>query len=239
MLKRAITIVACFAAMQGTYADAYPGTYQQRQQSHYQQQPHHHTPKYDFYAGIKGGWGSTRNLKVERNNNTYGILELRDSPVYGAMIGYNTSDYFRADLEIYRRKPYDLKFFNLENLGNGNHATSISSTNVMLNGYLSLPLKGNIVPFISAGVGPSWNKVNTIKGSLVFDGRTVTTFAYQIGAGATFSYDRFNVDGEVKYANKGRIETKLGKTVGGVTQESTFKGKLYEIMFLASVRYNF
>lgn len=179
------------------------------------------------YVGVKGG------VSVPIAFSLHQIKDLDSSAVYGGLIGYRFNKWFRSDLEINHRHKSDAHRDSV--VGNNviPHKSKISSTLFMLNGYFMLP-QMYAQPFITAGVGLASNKVSNYKisNTVQWHGDTKTSFAYQTGAGLTFSHENIDFDGTVQYVNRGDGQTKANTTSG--PRKVTIK----DFVFSMSLRYN-
>lgn len=190
-----------------------------------------------FYVGVHGGYGSTRSVEIKRPDNPsigFSLASLADSPAYAGLVGYTFSDYFRTDLELHHRVRYSIKFNDIIS-NTRQYSGALSSTKLMLNGYLSLPTQYRAKPFITAGIGQSWNKFHTVTRAEILRGiypaNTTRCLTYQAGVGVTFKHNKLNFDGEIKYVNKGKARTKT-------FDREILETHLQEILFLVSIRYH-
>ncbi|MBP9791778.1 MAG: outer membrane beta-barrel protein [Rickettsiales bacterium] len=197
-----------------------------------------HKERYDYqnsaskvlhrtYIGVKGG------VSVPVAFSLHQIKDLNSSAVYGGLAGYRFNKWFRSDVEINHRHESAARRDSV--VGNNiiPHTSTITSTLFMLNGYFMLP-QMYAQPFMTAGVGVASNKVGDYKisNTVQWSGDKKTAFAYQAGAGLTFSHENIDVDGTVQYVNRGEGQTKANTTSG--PRKVTIK----DFVFSMSLRYN-
>lgn len=187
------------------------------------------------YVGLKGGVSTPVAFSFSPGD----IKNLNSSGVYGGMIGYRYNKWFRSDIEISHRQESKAHRDLVSGSNVEAHNTKLSSTYAMLNGYLMLP-QMYAQPFLTAGIGMASNKLSDYKvdGTTIWPGDKKTSFAYQVGAGLTFSHENIDVDGTVQFINHGEAKTKSASnpaTPGdGVPRKVDFK----DFVFGISLRYN-
>lgn len=195
-------------------------------------------PRYDYqtkaskllhrtYVGIKGG------VSVPVAFELHQIKELHSSAVYGGMFGYRFNKWFRSDIEINHRHQSNAHRDSVTGNNIIPHTSTVSSSLIMANGYFMLP-QMYAQPFITAGAGVASNKIGNYKISdnIRWAGDKKTSFAYQVGAGLTFSHGNFDVDGTTQYVNRGEGQTKANNSSG--PRKVTIK----DFIFSMSLRYN-
>jgi hypothetical protein len=182
---------------------------------------------------IGASLGHTIPLGFEMNPGS--IRDSRGTATYGILSGINISDWFRLGIDLTHHHQYTVK----DKEDKTNLEAQIEQTTIMLNSYLTLP-QYMIKPYILVGLGLSYNRLSdySVDGQKSnYPNGTNTDFAYQIGAGITFPYKKLALDGEIKYANKGKVQTKSG--VGSIAGSPPRKAKLEDIVFTISARYYF
>lgn len=151
-------------------------------------------------------------------------------PVYSILTGADVFNWLRTGIEITHLQKHKVKGSTA-----GSIEAQIDTTTLMINNYLTLP-KYTIKPYALIGIGMSWNSISdyhAVGSEKVFSDDTKSSFAYQAGGGISFPYKNFAFDGEVKYVNKGKVQT---KAPDNATPQSA---KLKDLVFSMSLRYYF
>lgn len=230
--------------------DAAAGSYSQNlsQQPRYKSRPHQHYVRYKqkyrpmssyktkflperLYVGAS--LGHTMPIGFELNPGA--IKDSRGTATYGLLFGTDIFQWLRVGIDLTHQFKHTIK----DTQDKSNLSAQIKQTTVMLNSYFMIP-HDIMKPYLLIGVGLSWNglynyHVNGKQSS--FPGSSQKSLARQIGAGITFPYKNFALDGEIKYANKGKVSTKHG--VGSLSGEQPRKGTLEDMVFTISARYYF
>lgn len=188
------------------------------------------------YVGLKGGVSTPVAFSFKPGD----IKELDSSAVYGGIIGYRFNKWFRSDIEISHRHESNADRAAVSGAGGVlAQSTKLSSTYAMLNGYFMLP-QMYAQPFLTAGVGLSSNKLTDYKtaGNVSYHGDKKTSFAYQVGAGITFSHENIDFDGTVQYMNHGEARTKTAVTPTTPQNNAPRKVDFKDVVFSIALRYN-
>ncbi len=158
---------------------------------------------------------------------------LNNSPggvVYGLLAGVDIYDWLRAGIDITHLRKHRVKG------NNSSIEAEVQSTSIMLNKYYTLP-HYIIKPYVLMGLGISWNAISNYRATgldQVYPNDTKASFAYQTGAGLSFPYKNFVLDGEAKYVNKGKAQTKAN-----AYDEQHISVLLKDFTFSISLRYYF
>jgi opacity protein-like surface antigen len=145
------------------------------------------------------------------------------APFFGGGVGYQWNSWLRVDLTAeYRGKAkfHALdRFFNTGTTAfNTNDYTASKSEFVgLVNAYLDLGTWWCITPFIGAGVGVAYNKIEHFRDTNVIaggggwaDAGEKTNLAWALHAGASYKVtSNFAVDLSYRYLNLGKAETGL------------------------------
>ena len=142
------------------------------------------------------------------------------APFFGGGIGYQWTNWLRFDVTAeYRGKAsfhaLDRYFFN-QYFTNDYTATK-SEFVALVNGYFDLGTWWCVTPFIGAGVGVAYNKIEHFRDTNVIaggggwaDAGTKTNLAWALHAGAAYKVtSNFAVELSYRYLNLGKAETGL------------------------------
>lgn len=163
------------------------------------------------FATIKAGVDQPTNPGGSSNMDS-----VKTTYVAGVEIGRKMMDIFALSLEYqYRGKStFDT------NTATGESKQSSAtwrarSDALMLNLAIDLVQDYKVTPYLKLGVGASKNKSNdyvyttSSESTTTYPGKTVTKFAYQLGAGLRMAtHERFNTKIEYMFIDHGKIETK-------------------------------
>ena len=182
------------------------------------------------YVGVKGGYVNPVGFSVKPDEQ---IKKDDATGMYGVMAGYRINQWWRSDLELSQRHKSTAKSTIVTGGVPDTKETAVSSTMIMWNNYLMLP-QMYAQPFINLGFGMARNKMSDYKESniVVYGGDTRNAFAYQFGAGITFSHQNLDVDGMLQYVNRGEARTKSGS--GTAPRTAIIK----DIVLSLGLRYN-
>jgi opacity protein-like surface antigen len=174
------------------------------------------------------------------------------SALASAGIGVRLSPIFRIDLTG-SYMPW-LRFSGQDNLGLGTVATAkIKPRLALVNGYVDLgglaglPLS-SAQPYLVGSLGASRNQLDDINLSTpggptftTINGRTITQFAWGVGAGIGVPLGRFvTFDLMYKYLDLGRVESSNLLTTGGTTIQATpIAADLHVHTVTAGLRFGF
>ena len=174
--------------------------------------------------------GHTVPLGFESNDES--LSKSPGAPVFSLLTGADIYDWLRLGIEASYLKKYRVKGSSGSSIN-----AQIQSTSFMINSYLTLPQYA-IKPYVLLGIGISRNSLlNYQKTGLsqTFPDKTTNAVSYQTGGGISFPYKNVVFDGEAKYVNKGKAETK-SSTVSSSSAKSV---KLEDFVLSVSVRYYF
>ena len=141
------------------------------------------------------------------------------APFYGAGVGYQWNSWFRADVTgEYRGKAgfHALDRFDNSGTFNTNDYTASKSELVgLFNAYIDLGTWWSITPFVGAGVGVAYNRIEHFRDTNVIAGGggwadtgSKTNLAWAIHAGAAYrASDRFVVELAYRYLNLGDAQS--------------------------------
>jgi opacity protein-like surface antigen len=187
--------------------------------------------------------------------------KFRSAPTGSVALGVNLNEKFRAESAVQYRGNY---VYTEPTRFGTNSKQKISSTAILLNGYL-MPYTGSrLTPYLTAGIGTAFNKAgdfidgqtstDTDTGAPYHDkqfGKMISTLTWQAGLGATFALSK-NVllDFNYKYVYLGKFKNMPIETDGqssryGPTGSSVFlnvptvKGKAKMNEFTLGVAYKF
>src|SRR6266849_2221069 len=149
---------------------------------------------------------------------------LDSAPFFGGGVGYAWNNWLRFDVTAeYRGKAnfhaldrfFNPFFFSGPRFNTNQYTASKSEWVALVNGYLDLGTWWCITPFIGAGAGFAYNKiehfrdVNVIAGGGGWaDSGTQSNFAWALYAGASYKVtSNFAVDLSYRYLNLGKAQT--------------------------------
>lgn len=200
------------------------------------------------YGRIEGGWSwSTDNLRARDRGP--GLVPLGgftgdadDTFNLGVGAGLNAWGWLRSELMINHRRELDV---NGVSPGGVALDANISNWNVMLNGYLNVPIRFlGLQPYVGAGVGWARNIVDTVTyntpgGPLRAPGGSDDYLAWSLMAGVGFSFTPGMVlDIGYRYADLGRYRSDAAVTPAG-TITSGIQGDVEVHEALIALRFSF
>ncbi|NRA73474.1 MAG: porin family protein [Rickettsiales bacterium] len=160
-------------------------------------------------------------------------VHFKQSPMYGAGIGYRFNQMVRADINFRHRTLKRKRSILID---------KINSDAVFLDAYLNLMDENNyVIPFIVAGIGYTQNKPKDISFSGVSNGDTISLttkgnktkgFAWNAGIGASLTlFKNCNFELTYKYIDIGRVKWYSEFTTNGDTVQSSSndKGNIHEV----------
>lgn len=154
-----------------------------------------------IYFRADGGVGFPQKI------NNKGIqYNFKNTPVYGAGLGFKINDMFRTDINFQHT---ELKAPNSNNIFN-----KTGSDAIFLNGYFNLTDFEPMTPYFTAGVGYAMNNTKNsrkVQGSVVTTAEGVKTksFAWNVGAGVKSQiYKQVDFDFAYRFINIGDIKMK-------------------------------
>ncbi|OFX13728.1 MAG: hypothetical protein A2516_02645 [Alphaproteobacteria bacterium RIFOXYD12_FULL_60_8] len=116
----------------------------------------------------------------------------------------------------------------------------VSNVSAMLNGYLDIPIGGNVTPYVGFGLGPSLNTMDnvTLSSGTTIEGASTTTLGYQGMAGVSFKMSpTWDLDFGYRYFNGGRLASDQVTTGGAAIDD--FDGEFIDHQFVLGVRSSF
>ncbi len=167
----------------------------------------------DFYLRIESGFSFPSSLKsdgeIAINEGIdvpyYNNKAPKGSIIYGAALGYRFNDNFRTDFNISGRNysfnaPLDVKLAG-DLSSKINASQKISAVMMMLNGYYDIGQYGIVTPYITAGIGASFNKTGDYKfkhditqpdqlqivSEVLMKGKSNVSLAWNVGAGISIA----------------------------------------------------
>ncbi|MGL4721678.1 MAG: outer membrane protein [Desulfovibrionaceae bacterium] len=118
---------------------------------------------------------------------------------------------------------------------------TFSNHNIMANAYLDLSFVPFITPYVSAGVGYSFNdgKFTPNDAGLALSGASskATNFIYQFGLGIFAGFDFVGIDLNLRYLNNG--ETISGTYAAFSGKQFTFSANPHSLEALLAIRFTF
>jgi opacity protein-like surface antigen len=165
------------------------------------------------------------------SNFTIQHNSIDDTTIFGAGIGYEFNNWFRADVTAEYRTKAAINAYGLYNLGGGTfgdlYTGSVRSTIVLANGYVDLGTWNCLTPFIGAGVGAAWNQLDDLvdtgigtSGSGMGQNPTHTNLAWAIHAGLSYAVTQnFTMELAYRYLNYGSVTDSIN-CIGGCHPDS-------------------
>jgi opacity protein-like surface antigen len=150
-----------------------------------------------YYLSLHGGAVFLQDTSIDYVN---GAAPNRDLGFNAGWVligaaGYRPTPWFRVEIEGGDRNN------SISNINPGSGASgSASATTLMLNGYVDIPIRGPVTPYVGAGFGKAW-----LSQSLSVDGATLTSstswpWAWQVIAGvSTPMTPQWSVSVEYRY----------------------------------------
>jgi len=135
-----------------------------------------------YYLSLHGGAAFLQDTSVDYVNGAAPNRDLHFNAGWALIgaVGYRPTPWFRVELEGGGRNN------SISSINPGSGASgSASATTLMLNGYVDIPIRSPIMPYIGAGFGKAWLSQN-----LSIDGATLTSstswpWAWQVIVGAS------------------------------------------------------
>lgn len=166
------------------------------------------------YFKIKGGLAKPNNIGgntvFNNNNTTFG--NGNTNLVIGASVGRKVLDFLFVDLE-YMHFGKDKESYS-DTSTPQTTTWNIQSDILMANLRLNLLKNFEIMPYIKAGAGvsrnqsSSYNNVTPSISTLSYGGKTINSFAWQLGVGMSFEYNELlGTELEYTYVNRGTVRT--------------------------------
>ncbi len=199
--------------------------------------PSNHSP----YLRADLGYAIPGKLK---NYEFYNNKKPNEAWVYGVGAGYIINNNFRGDLTLTRMQ--DFKFSKNINDAEGDVYSiqqKFSNTLLMLNGYFDIKKYNNFVPYVTIGLGTSYNEVGDYretKSGYYTKSGTRASFAWDIGAGVSYHLSRNVVlDLNYKYYDLGKIQTSSIGSADHLCFTPAIKAHFSTQVINFGVRYNF
>ena len=191
-----------------------------------------HATEIKPYVSLKGGYVKTTSSHFKFSGLTSSGEDgsQKDSfsdNTYGARFAFGAKmDSVRTELELGWNKNLSKNYSDNEE----NWKDSFKTKTVLLNAYYDLFTKGDLTPYIGAGIGLS--HLNAQKVVKMSD----NSFTWQVGAGVAYPLtDNLAFDIGYRYMDYGRTKT----TVSGDVGSGKLKAKLRTNEVLAGLRYTF
>jgi OOP family OmpA-OmpF porin len=135
-----------------------------------------------YYVSLHGGAAFLQGTSVDYVNGAAANRDLSFNAGWALIgaVGYQPTPWFRVELEGGGRNN------SISSIDPGSGASgSASATTLMLNGYVDIPIRSPITPYVGAGFGKAW-----LSHSLSVDGATLTSstswpWAWQVIVGAS------------------------------------------------------
>jgi opacity protein-like surface antigen len=151
-----------------------------------------------YYLSLRGGAAFLRDTSIDYVNGAAPNRDLSFNAGWALIgaVGYRPTPWFRVELEGGGRNN------SISSITPGSGASgSASATTLMLNGYIDIPIRGPVTPYVGAGFGKAW-----LSHSLSVDGATLTPsgttwpWAWQVIAGvSTPMTPQWSVSVEYRY----------------------------------------
>jgi opacity protein-like surface antigen len=136
-----------------------------------------------YYLSLHGGAAFLQNASIDYVDAAAPNRDLSFNAGWALIgaVGYRPTPWFRVELEGGGRNN------SISSITPGSGPSgSASATTLMLNGYVDIPVRGPVTPYVGAGFGKAW-----LSQSLSVDGATLTPsgttwpWAWQVIAGAS------------------------------------------------------
>ncbi|SNY90989.1 Opacity protein [Cohaesibacter sp. ES.047] len=188
------------------------------------------------YQGGRGSWTSATGSVVKWHDDSFDV-----GGVIGGGFGYYFNEYFRSDITLdYRTK---VKYKGKVPCGSlctyTTESNTFSAWTLMLNGYYDFGTWNSITPYVGAGVGTAWVKVDDYKTDTgySFKDHGQFNFAWNVMAGASFDLtDELKLDANYRFVSLG--ETRTGRVNAAAAENSVKFEDLYAHDFRVGLRYD-
>lgn len=176
-----------------------------------------------YYGRISGNTGTLVLDRVTNRSSTGFVLTSTRARLNQVglelALGYFYDKSSRLELEylVNRNLVFTTTVTPLFDPGLGNFTATISTNTFLFNGYWDFKV-GNydrFRPFLTVGIGPSFNSVRTTGTSVTLGGTTFSlanrsrqgvSFAFAVGLGFRFNvFTRWNIVASLRYINLGRV----------------------------------
>ena len=218
-----------------------------------------------FYLGGQLGASILKANSIKDTVSYYNYSEdfkigsFKNGKIAGGLnIGYNFKYAYdlplRAELSYTMRGNSDKKYNNGYDdvLWEGDHLQTtdrhkVRMNTLMVNAYYDIETNHSITPFIGAGLGLAFTKLDQSYSAHYVDedfeasgsvgmSDTKTKFAWNVAAGVTYNIDEnLDIDFTARYVNAGKTSVK--RNIQGINVKG--EAKLSSIDFLAGIRYTF
>jgi len=168
---------------------------------------------------------------LNSSNFTIQHNSIADTTIFGAGVGYEFNNWFRADVTAEYRTKAAVNAYGLYNLNGGTfgdvYTGSVRSLVVLANGYIDLGTWNCLTPFIGAGVGFASNQLDDLvdtglgtSGSGFGTNPTHTNVAWALHAGLSYAVTQnFTVELAYRYLNYGSVTASIN-CIGGCNPDS-------------------
>lgn len=113
-----------------------------------------------------------------------GDFELDNALNISVALGRQITDHILGELELSHRKA-DMDSLTVDGVGSAEVGGDLTTTALMLNGYVDLMPEKSFTPYLSAGLGIARHDSEVSGGGITVSGDD-TVFAYQLGAGVNY-----------------------------------------------------
>lgn len=197
------------------------------------------------FAAIKAGIDQPINPGGRSNMDS-----VKTTYVAGVEVGRKMMDIFALSLEYQYRGKSNFDSNTATGVANQPSTTwKARSDALMLNLAVDLLQDCKVTPYLKLGVGASKNKSNDYvytdeyNNTTTYPGKTVTKFAYQVGAGLRMAtHERFNTKIEYMYIDHGKIETQNyynDSTLPRSIDDSSKTGRLKDHILTVGIEFKF
>jgi opacity protein-like surface antigen len=139
------------------------------------------------------------------------------APIVGLGVGYRINEHLRVDATLAHRGTFEADEQGTIYGADVRGTSSGSAITGMINAYGDIATVGIFTPYVGAGIGLSQNKLKGLKGTwndgtdtgaVSTDGKTTTSFAWQVGAGTAVSLtDNLSLDVGYRFLNIGAYKS--------------------------------
>jgi opacity protein-like surface antigen len=152
-----------------------------------------------FYVSLRGGGAFLQDTSIDYVNGALPSRSLSFNPGWAVLgaVGWQATPWFRTELELGERSN------GISNIAPGSGPSgSAAATTLMVNGYIDIPNRTPVTPFVGGGFGKAWlSHALTVDGGTLTDGsQTTWPWAYQFMGGARLAIaPKWDVSLEYRY----------------------------------------
>lgn len=202
-----------------------------------------HADPQNFYVRLDTGGSFSRNAGQDVG------VDIGASPIVGAGIGAKLFPFLRTDVTLSYRPDYSFTAPDTTLVPGTIGRGDVKTLAVLVNAYYDFPSFAGFTPYVGGGVGMARNEVGTTtlsdpgSGATVatLSGSTTTQFAWQVGAGVSYSILPFvALDVGYRYldAGEGRSGTS-GTFLGAPITAPVQRGNIRAHEIQAGIRVGF